>query len=250
MRRAWSLLLSILLGAVVVGLGTGYFLHLANRDRQALAQEAEQAKAIASQAQQDRQSAIDEANQKLQQANGEVIKAQGIIKSLQTERDLLTKATILQPLAASVTKNWQLAVSTAQNIALKFPPGSALTQDDEQALAVSTISGATASSTTSWIKTMPFSSNKEKSLLSQISTSTEVTYLIDNNLLHGREGFLTDGSSSIKVLVLEALSNGTTTHLIWIQTPPNQKPLRNSKIITAQDVLSTFEFAKTSAVNP
>lgn len=249
MKRAWSLLLSILLGAAVVGLGTGYFLHLANRDRQLLAQEANQAKAIAVKAQQERQSAIDEANIKLNQANEEVTKAQNVIKSLQTERELLAKAIILQPLPASITKNWQLAVSTAQKIALKFPPGSILKQDNERSLTVSTNSDTTTGASIEWLNVIPFSQKEESRLLSKIATSTEVTYLIDNNLLHGREGYLTDGPAATKILVLEALSNGSTTHLIWIQTQPNQKPIRNSKIITPQDVLSTFEFAKTSNIN-
>ena len=44
MKKIWSVLFSILLGAIIVGAGTGYFLYLANQDRQILAAEANKAK--------------------------------------------------------------------------------------------------------------------------------------------------------------------------------------------------------------
>ncbi|MDD2731192.1 MAG: hypothetical protein PHW33_03670 [Candidatus Portnoybacteria bacterium] len=246
MRRAWSILLAVLLGAAVVGVGTGYFLHLANQDRQNLAKEAERAKIDALQAKQDQQAAVQEANAKLEQANQEVTKAQTAIKTLQLERELLAVAETLSPAPASLTSDWQMAVSTAQGLSLKYPSGSYVVQDGEDLLAVAA-SGTSITSQTNdgpWLMISADNQTAKERLVARLATSTDAAYLVDGTLFYGKEGFLTDGRSQNKAAVFEVLRNGTTTHLIWMQTPPNQKIGRKVRVISIRDVISTFDFAK------
>ena len=246
MRRAWSILLSVLLGAAVVGVGTGYFLHLANQDRQNLAKEAEQARMDALRAKQDQQTAIQEANLKLEQANQEVNKAQTAIKTLQLERELLDVAKTLTPASPSQTADWRLAVSTFQGLSLKYPFGSKVVQDSGTILAIAASSSSITSQSNDgpWLIVSPENPDAKESLLARLATSTDVAYLVDGALIYGREGFLADGANQNKAAVFEVLRNGTATHLIWAQTPPNQRTGRKVKLISIEDVISTFDFAK------
>lgn len=248
MKRAWSILLSVLLGAAVVGIGTGYFLHLANKDRQSLAQEAKEANDKAIQIQQDHQNAIQEANRKLDQANGEVNKAQNALKALEQERSLLNKAQPLLPLPAQSMQDWQLALSASLGIALRFPPGSTILQDSENRLSV-TASGTQAITSQAmdgpWINITSFDRKAKDILSARLATSTPITYFVNGHLLDGLKGSLLDGAdTSSEAAVLDVYQNGSTTHLIWIQSPPNQRPGRKAKIITLEDVLATLDFPK------
>lgn len=246
MRRAWSILLAVLLGAAVVGVGTGYFLHLANLDRENLAKETEQAKSDMLKAKQEQQTAIEKANEKVEQANQEVNKAQSAIKALELERTLLAKAKTLFPLPASQTADWPLVVSTAQGLSLKYPPDSKVVQNNGDFLAVAA-SGTDITSQSNdgpWLTVSAGDRIAKTRLLARLATSTSVTYLIRGNLIYGQEGFLTDGWSQNKAAVFEVLKGGTTTHLIWIQTPPNQRTGRKVKVTGIEDVLATFDFAK------
>ena len=248
MKRAWSILLAVLLGAAVVGIGTGYFLHLANQDRQLLALEAENAKAAALRAQQEQQSAVEETNRKLQQASEEVTKAQSALKVMEWEKTLLPQAKPLVPPPSQTIQNWKLAISTSQGIALRFPPGSNVQQDDEKILSVvasGTVAVASQAIDGPWIMVEPYSQNEKSRLVSRLATSTPTTYFVNGRLLNGRKGaLLNDESVLSQAAVLEVYQNATTSHLIWIQTPPNQQPGRRTHVITLEDVLSTLDFSK------
>lgn len=248
MKRAWSILLSVLLGAVVVGIGTGYFLHLANKDRQLLALEADQAKADAIRAQQEQQNAIEQANEKLKQASDEVNKAQGAIKALQLERTLLAQAKPLTPPNSRSIQDWPSAISTFQNISLRYPLGSTVKQDDEQILALTASSTSAAASQVTdgpWFRVTPFDQMAKNQLLARFTSSTHVTYFVNGHLLDGQEGdLLTDGSTLSQAAVLDLYQDSTTSQLVWIQTPPNQHAGKKSRIATLEDVLSTLEFPK------
>lgn len=246
MRRAWSILLAVLLGAAVVGLGTGYFLHLANQDRENLAKETEQAKLDTLKAKQEQQAAIAQANEKVEQANQEVIKAQDAIKALELERTLLAEAKTLTPPLASQTADWQLAVSTALGLSLKYPPGSKVAQDNENFLAVAA-SGTSITSQSNdgpWLTISANDQAAKSRLLARLQTATPVTYLLNGNLIYGQEGFLNDGRSQNRAAVFEVLKGGAITHLIWIQTPPLQRSGRRVKVVAIEDVLATLDFAK------
>lgn len=246
MKRAWSILFSVLLGAIVVGLGTGYFLHLANKDRQLLALEADQAKAETAKVQLEQQDVVQQANLKLRQASEEVSKAQGAITALQEERRLMAIAKPLIPLASQLMQGWNLIVSTSQNIALQFPPGSAVAQDDEKLLAIAISGTSDITSQTNdgpWLSISHFDKDNKARLLSRLATSTEVTYFIKGNILHGQQGTLIGGSQT-RAAVFDVWQAGTSTRTVWIQTPPGQKANHKAKQISIEDVLATFDFPK------
>ena len=136
MKKIWSIFLSILLGAFVVGLGTGYFLYLANKDRQALAYQTEIAKQEAEKAYTLSQQAISEANLKVSQASNEVAKAQEALKALEYERDLINKAEPINKPNTQTTKDWITVVSASLGISIQYPPLAEVLKNDETILAL------------------------------------------------------------------------------------------------------------------
>lgn len=246
MKRAWSILLSILLGAAGVGLGTGYFLHLANQDRRLLAQEALTAKQIAQKALEEQQTAIQETNAKLEQASAEVDKAQNALKALELERALLSQAIPLIQPAAAVTKGWYSAMSAPLGISLRYPPGSAISGNDDIGLTISASSTSLEGSTTDnpWLFVSRYDSSTESRYTERLASSTPAVYLVRGRLLAGTEGYLRDDKdSSVHAASLAMVTNGTGTHLIWIQTPPKiPNAKKNPASITIEDILSTLEF--------
>ena len=248
MKRAWSILLSVLLGAVVVGVGTGYFLHLANQDRERLANEAQQAKNAAEQALIDRQAAVDEANKKMEQANQEVNKAQTTLQALKFERDMLTKARPLTLPARS--QSWPSAVSTGMGMSVRYPSGSHVAANDAYGLSIAT-SGTSqivyATTSEPWLSITPFDQTMLNQFETRLASSTEVVFFINGRLLYGISGTVLDGGkSAITGAALSLMANGTSTQLIWIQDPPKteSRPKKNSTPDSWLDVISTLDFEK------
>src|SRR5260221_13484618 len=97
MRRAASVLISILLGGLAAGLGTYVFLKKANDDRERLAGIVVQAQQESKAAVEKSQQTVEEANQKLNAANEEISNAQQLVKALKEERDLMATAHLLTP---------------------------------------------------------------------------------------------------------------------------------------------------------
>lgn len=247
MKRAWSILLSILLGAAVVGMGTGYFLHLANLDRERLANEAQDAKMTAQQALNDRQHAVEEANTKLDLANQEVNKAQSTLQALKLERDLLTRARLLTMSTRSQT--WPSALSTGLGLSVRYPAGSSITANDIYGLtiAASSTSRNTAATTTEpWLSITPYNAQMQQQFATRLASSTEVVYFVNGKLLSGYSGTVTSPNAKLLVsaAVLVLLDNGTSTQLIWIQDPPkpDTKTKKYSAFDTWLDVLATLDF--------
>lgn len=249
MKKAWSVLLSVLLGAIFVGLGTGYFLHLANQDRKILANEAQQARAEALKAQEDREKAVLETNSKLAQANQEIEKAQEALRLLGLERQLLTSA---KPLPAPVPKlisGWNSVVSPSLGLSFKYPPESNAANDEKGINIVEKIEEGSLQQTSDgpWLSVTPFSEQEEQVLKFRLATSTPVAYLINGRVLTGVKGPLTNSTPSQSIRsasVLKVLYNGSNTHLIWIKTPPKDKlaARKGIPLITIEDVLATLDF--------
>ena len=142
-------------------------------------------------------------------------------------------------------QGWNLIVSTSQNIALQFPPGSIAARDDQKLLAIA-ISGTDITSQTNdgpWLAISPFDKANKLRLQARLATSTEVTYFIKGNILHGRQGTLIGGSQT-RAAVFDVWQAGTSTRTVWIQTPPGQKPDHKAKQISIENVLATFDFPK------
>jgi archaellum component FlaF (FlaF/FlaG flagellin family) len=240
MKKLWSVLLSILLGAFVVGIGTGYFLYLANKDRQALAQEANQAKLEAQQALSNSQAAIEEANLKLAKANEQVTNAQQALEALRTEQALLKSAEPLLKPPSKTLDGWSSAISTPFGISILYPPGSDVISDNEKIFA---IANSTVSST-SWIKIIPFSEVVHNGLSVNITSSTQISYFIDGKLVAGIVG--TDKNSNTETALLKIYENGSSTQSIWLQNPPSYKlkPWLKDQNISYVEILKTLEFKK------
>ncbi|MBU0540254.1 hypothetical protein KKF59_00770, partial [Patescibacteria group bacterium] len=75
MRRATGIIIGILMGAIAAGLSTGFFLHKANADREKLAAQLTETAQTAQTAREQNRQTIQEANNKLQNANSEISKA-------------------------------------------------------------------------------------------------------------------------------------------------------------------------------
>jgi hypothetical protein len=246
MKRAWSIFLSILLGATGVGVGTGYFLHLANQDRRLLAQETLTAKQAAQKALEDQQAAIQETNLKLAQANTEVEKAQYAIRALEREHAMLAQAVPLVPPTAAATRGWISAMSAPLGISLRYPPGSAVTGNDEIGLtiAASSTDGNSSLADSPWVFVSRYDAPTERRYTERLVSSTPAVYLVRGRLLAGTEGYLPDeGNPTVRAAALSVVSDGTSTHLLWIQAPPKVPTVKKNPVSpTIEDILSTLEF--------
>jgi len=241
MRKAWSILLSILLGALVVGIGTGYFLHLANKDRQLLALEAQQAKATAIRTQQEQQNAIHEANEKLAKANEEVKKAQDVLKAVEQERALLGQATPLAEPPAKNIKDWQILISTNQDISFKYPSDSIVTEDDNKNLTIAEKKAGQPLQSEPWLMVQPYSEQAEDRLKNQITSSTPAVYFIKGKILAGETGY--KNGQSQEGAYYRIYKDGVTTHLLWIEDYKYGQG-KQVKPLLFEDLLGTLDFAK------
>jgi hypothetical protein len=236
MKRAAPILLAILLGAAATALGMGIFLKLANDDRARLANDLNRAHAEAAAALSDKQKIADEANQKVSAANGEVTKAQNVMKALEEEQRLLADAKQLQKPPARDTRTWQTTVSLPLGISVLLPPKTEVEMNDAQGL---TAVKPSASSSTipdlRWLSITPYNAETAAELSDSLATSTDVAYLIDGRLLTGKTGKLAgDGN----VAIFQVRQAASSTHLIWIKDPGTFGTGNGF-----ERFLATFEFA-------
>ncbi len=243
MKKIWSILLSILLGALIVGIGTGYFLYLANQDRQILITEANQAKLEAQTVLQNSQHAIEEANDKLLKANQEVEKAQLALQSLMFERSLLAIAEPLY-LIQSETENWKTIINPAFELSLMIPPNSISTNNDSKLLSIALEDNA--DNNANWLEITPYQEKIANDLQAKISSTTDSSFFIDGKLITGKTGILKNSNDIKTASVFMIYMNGTSTHLIWMLDPPpyKKKNRGNPTNVTQKEILSTFKFKK------
>ncbi len=243
MKKIWSVLLYILLGAIIVGVGTGYFLYLANQDRQTLAEEANKARLEAQTAMQNSQLAIEEANNKLLQANQEVEKAQSALQSLMYERSLLA---IAEPLFInqSEIENWKNVISSQLALSFMIPPNSTTTDDNGDLISVGNTDNA--NGTQNWLEITSYQEKFAKDLQSRISSTTDSAYFVDGRLIAGKTGSLNNSTNEQTASVYIVYNNGTSTHLIWMLDPPayKNKNRGNTIRVSQKQILSTFKFKK------
>lgn len=225
----------------MVGIGTGYFLHLANKDRQLLALEAEQAKATAIRTQQEQQNAIHEANEKLTKANEEVKKAQDVLKTVEQERTLLRQASPLAEPPAKNIKDWQILISTNQDISFKYPPDSLVTEDSSKNLTIAEKEAGQPFISEPWLIVQPYSEHAENMFKNQISSSTPAVYFIKGKILAGETGYKKDQSqegSYYRIYI-----DGVATHLLWIENYKHKQG-KQVKSLLFEDLLGTLDFPK------
>ncbi len=210
MRRAASILLSILLGALAVGIGMAFFLKQANEDREHLADLASHARREANAAQEAAQQTIKTANQKLAAANEEIFKAQQMMTGLREEKELL--ATAIRPTLPSprVQKTWVEQVLPEFGVAVKRPIFAA----------------------TTWPGYIGAYEDKTfRETVARVSATSSRIYAVDGRVLEGVRGLGTDG---IGITILRVRSNGQFTHLLWIALDEK----------TTEHILATLDFKK------
>ncbi|MFA5130349.1 MAG: hypothetical protein WC477_05560 [Patescibacteria group bacterium] len=224
MRRATSVIFSVLLGALAVGIGTVPYLVLANRDRHALSNQLESVSQHASSIENEKNKIAEEANAKVQAANEEIARAQSILTDVEQDRAAIPFATHLSPIAPKLIISWDTAVSLPLGVTIRYPSGSHVSEDSSIKLSISKDTNAsssdpwTAPMNSEWIRISPYSKTAYDSLTSQFATSTNIAYLIGTHLMRGSVGTLFDGT---RAEILNVRSAATSTHIIWVHELPN-----------------------------
>lgn len=231
MRRAASILIGILLGALAAGLGTGIFLKKANEDRARLAKAIETTVEQATQARSENTKAIEDANAKLNAANLEVAKAQALIKALQEEQAALATATVLPAPAARTVRGWSDVVNLDLGVSLKIPP--TLVQGPRSATEITATLKSGSISDPRALSIARYSATQEQELLASLVNPSAVSFVINGRLVTGSKGSLQGQSTPL--YVLRVRHEGVTTHLIWIRDI--------SQGIEATTILGTLTFA-------
>jgi hypothetical protein len=220
MKRITSVLMAVLLGALATGIGMGIFLKLANDDRGRLATDVSNAKADADRAEREKQLIADDANLKVNEANAQISEAQRIIQGVQEERALMAKAKPLTKPAGRDVRGWQTVVSLSQGLSLSLPPKTEIETNDEVALTSVKVVPSTSTAdlaNSRWLSITPYDERLETELRGTLTTSTDVSYLVNGNLLIGRIGKQPETQQNVAILhVQEAASS---THLIWMKDP-------------------------------
>ncbi|MFH1078128.1 MAG: hypothetical protein V1745_02495 [Patescibacteria group bacterium] len=236
MRRATTVILCILLGAIASGVGIGVFLKLANDDRARLAKQLEEAVQASNVARQENQTAIEEANRKLSEASSEVGKAQALVKSLEEERDLLATAKPLLSPSPSALRGWSDVVAMDLGVSLKQPKGSDIQSNDKSALTLA-MATAVEGVDSRWFSLTAYDERLEQELLLSLATSTPVAYTVNGRILTGKQGALPN--SDDQILILRVRKEGVITHLLWVRNPSANRRDASG----ATDVLGTLRFA-------
>lgn len=234
MRRATTILIGILLGALATGLGVGLVLKKANDDRERLAEQVEATVREANAARDENRKAIEDANAKLQASNVEVSKAQQLIKALEEERLLLALATPLADPSPKAVRGWNEAVAVELGVSLKQPQDSSVQTNDKQALTL--VKTETADADSRWFSLTPYEERLEQELLGSLATSTPVSYLVDGHILIGAKGTLPGRKEPI--MVLRVRYGGQITHLIWVKDPSQP-----GEAASLMNVLASIRFA-------
>lgn len=230
MKRAYSVLLGILLGAIATGVGVGIFLKLANDDRTRLAAELDATVQGAKLSREENQRMVEEANRKLTQANTEVSKAQQLVVALQEERKQIAIATPLSAPTGRIVRDWKSAVDLDLGVSIKYPSDSAVERNAATEL---TLAKTVGTESARWFSLTPYDARLESEMLNAFTTSTPISYVIQGHLVTGRKGTILDQHGT--VFVLQIHSNGTSTHLLWIKDAVSPG--------AAMNVLSSMTFA-------
>jgi hypothetical protein len=217
MNRSSSVFLFVLLGAFAVGVAVVPFYVLANKDRHVLSTDLESAKAQAAKAESEKQRLADEANARVNDANAEVEKAQTLVASLKEEQQLMSTAVKLAKPGSKELLAWTAVVSVPQHVSVFVPKTAAIESDTGDALRFMTppTSSDAYARGMIWFQVLPYDDVKEQELLAGVASSTDVAYVIDDQLVTGKKGIsYADGSA---VYVLAHRLEGEKRELIYLK---------------------------------
>jgi hypothetical protein len=221
MNRITSILLFVLLGAGAVGVAVVPFYVLANKDRNALASNLEMVKGRATQIEQEKQKIADEANSRVSEANAEVERAQTLIAALKEEQRLIETAKNLIKPGSKETLPWTSVVSIPQHASVLIPKTSTVESDDGDALRIMTIPTSTDPYARGdlWFEILPYDAVKEGQFLAGVSSSTDVAFIVNNQLIAGKLGI--SPSSGLPIYVLTFRDVGEKKNLIFLKDIPS-----------------------------
>lgn len=202
----------ILLGAVATGSGTGFFLYQANKDRAALIAQKMEAETKSNQLIAESQKLADEANHKLDQAAVEIKNAEDRVKALETEHELIGKAT---PLGKSSTASrWPEHLSVPLGLSIHMPSAAEEIQNDASALIFKNRYGNEAAEP--WLVVEPYQESRESEWTARLQSASQIIYLVEGHLLIGVKGTLKDGGGTAYVFRVQM--NASSTQVIWAGT--------------------------------
>lgn len=216
MRRSWSVLLWILVGALASAIGMGTVLHTSNKDRERLSQELQTTQAVLTSLKAQQEQLIRESNEHVALATQHVAEANAKVQAVATLQARLKTAAPLFPPTAFQTRGWTEFASVAMGVSLRVPPRMQ-TQSSDDGLFVSTrrfVKGTPIEE--QWFALTPYRPDRERDIGSRLTNTKEVTYTLGTRLLHGVKGTLPDGLQTLYLLSVQ--ENASTTHLLWGKT--------------------------------
>ncbi|MFA6429916.1 MAG: hypothetical protein WCV84_05485 [Patescibacteria group bacterium] len=204
----------ILLGAIASGVSFGYYLRVANADREALQLRVQTLELQMQQAKVDGERVADEANRKVDDAVKEVTKAQALVTSCEEQRAQIVSALPLAKPDGRTLKTWKETISMALGVSLHVPPGTTVTHDATQINASTPARGQ--KSSPNWLTITAFNPSREAELTQALENKAAVTYSINGVLAVGVKGRVP--GTNITTIVLHAGVGQLPSHLVWAQT--------------------------------
>ncbi len=216
MRRAWSVLLWILVGALASAVGMGIVLHTSNKDREHLSRELQTTQAALASLKAQQESLTKESNEHVAMAAQQVADANARLQAVTALQARLKASAPLPSPTALQTRGWTEFASVAMGVSLRVPPRMQ-TQSSDDGLFVSTrrlVKGVPIEE--QWFALTPYRPDRERDIRSRLTNVKEVTYTLGTRLLQGVKGTLPDGVQTLYLLSVQ--ENASTTHLLWGKT--------------------------------
>lgn len=225
MSRTLKVIGLIAIGATATGIGTGYFLYAANRDRIDLVQKIALAEQHVRELERQSEIIADDAQDQIKQANAEVKKAQELVIALQQEQQLFKQAT---PLVTSKSaQSWKEILSLPLGISVRIPP----TTTEDQTTTI--ITAKVNDRFDNWLQIEPYTTDRLNLMKPQnASTTTDYLASAHDALFIGQRYAMPDRSIQY---VLRLQKNASSTHLIILNT---QSGMNEKQLL---DTLSTIK---------
>ena len=230
MRRSFTVLIWILLGAFAASLGVGTVLLSAKHDRDGLQQKIAQQNEEIARLQQERNQTILDANQHIEQAAAEASATHAQLQAITDEQRQLSAATPL--LASYSAKRWPETVSFALDLSLRTPPNITTTSTDTEL--TSTLPSKNDQPVRNWLNITRYDDQRFSDLVHSLTQTQTLSYRLDQTWISGVGGISPDG---VLTYVLRAQRQGQITHLIYVQALGS---MTEQRIL---DSLSTLVFA-------
>lgn len=216
MKRVTSIFLAVTLGAFAMGIGVVPFLVLANQDRDRLAEERKEAETKAEINEIEKNRIAEEADQKVREANDEIARAQEILRETGEDQSIILSAQRIEESVYPKT-GWKSVVSLPQGVEILIPPKTSDVQNDSEQLLIEEKDTNAIPRFSFFIE--PYSKEREESILTTFTSSTEVAYVVQDHLLRGWKGTLNALNGNGEAVLLRVRENATSTHLVSINDP-------------------------------